>query len=152
MSTQNFLKSLKFCRQAPRLMILYFLDDVSAFLYFFYTLLYFFIFFILLNRFALISRFATPDGRQNSYDFHGIWKSMNVSRILYFFYTLCDRCNTFAHGHPLRPPEFPGFGSNFQEWECHTDSICFYTLCDRCNTSAHGHPRREQRVERRDED
>ena len=35
MSTQNFLKSLKFCRQAPRLMILYFLEDVSAFLYFF---------------------------------------------------------------------------------------------------------------------
>ena len=38
MSAQNFLKSLKFCRQAPRLMILYFLEDVSAFLYFLYFL------------------------------------------------------------------------------------------------------------------
>ena len=85
-----------------RRMLVSILWDTFSFFILFYSFVYFLIFFIFLHRFSLISRFATPDGRQNSYDFHGIWKSMNVSRILYFFYTLCDRCNTFAHGHPRR--------------------------------------------------
>ena len=45
---------------------------------------------------------ATPDDLQNSEELGQMSKSENVTKILYFFYTLCDRCNTFKFEDGLR--------------------------------------------------
>ena len=62
----------------------------------------FYTFSILCVTGATHSHTATPYDLQNSQDLGRISKSENVIQILYFFYTLCDRCNTFGFEDGLR--------------------------------------------------